>query len=287
MYQLLGGPMTISRGFELVATVVCSILVLPSCSTDDTPLVTSNIESTVAPIDLSGVWSTNSFDTLDNPAWDIVGQFSARLTSETYDYLQTLLYDPANDHLSAAEIIEALEDHTFAVIDDRLTEVGHSIGDAFDLADDPAIQCENFGVFRTVLHSDPIEFEVLSDRLIIRGEDLTINRTIYMDGRSHPQEGIKTSGGHSIGWYEGSTLVIETVDVTPNLADDTLAIHNSDQARGVERYTISEDGMSMDVEFTIHDPVMLIEPLTIRRPRVFTPDVELDRRPCEAISGQF
>ena len=80
---------------------------------------------------------------------------------------------------------------------------------------------------------------------------------------------------------------METVNVSPNLADDQLAFHNSDQARGVERYTVSEDGRNLDAEFTIHDPVMLRGPLTIKRPRILTPDVELDRPPCEAISGQF
>lgn len=238
------------------------------------------------PVDLTGVWSTNSLDTLDNPAWDIVGQFSCRCAAETYGYLDTLLYDPANDHLSADEILEALETHTFAVIADRLTETGRATGEAFDLADDPAIQCERFGAFRTVLHADPIEFEIHDDRIIIRGEDLTVDRTVYMDGRAHPG-GPPTPAGHSIGWWEGRTLVVETVNVTPNLADDQLAFHNSDQARGVERYTVSEDGRNLNVEFTIDDPVMLRAPLTIRRPRIFTPGVTLDRPPCEAISGQF
>jgi len=108
------------------------------------------------PVDLTGVWSTTSLDTLDNPAWDIVGQFSCRCAAETYGYLDTLLYDPANDHLSADEILEALETHTSVVIADRLTETGRATGEAFDLADDPAIQCERFGAFRTVLHADPI-----------------------------------------------------------------------------------------------------------------------------------
>ncbi len=239
------------------------------------------------PADLTGVWSTNSVDTLRNPAWDIEGKFSCRCAVETYDLLQTILYDPANDHMSAAEIIEALEAHTREVIADRLTETGRAVAAAFDLADDPAIQCERFGVFRTALHSDPIEFEIFDDYVMIRGEDLTVDRTVYTDGRGHPADAQNTTAGHSIGWYEGQTFVVETVGVAANFADDQLAIHNSDQARSIERFTISPDGNMLNVELTIFDPVMLREPLTIRRPRVLTPDVELDRPPCEAISGQF
>ncbi len=250
-------------------------------------IVTLSYAQETRPVNLSGVWSTNSLDTLEHPAWDIEGKFSCRCTTETYEYLRSLLYDPANDHLSAQEIINALEAHTFEIIADRLTDTGRSVGLAFDLGDDPAIQCERFGVFRTILHSDPIEFEVNDDRITIRGEDLTVDRTVHMDGRSHPEGGQKTAAGHSIGWYEGRTFVVETVDVTSNLADDQLAIHNSDRARSIERYTVSTDGSRLDVKFTLYDPVMLREPLTIERPRVLTPNVELERPPCETISGQF
>ncbi len=240
-----------------------------------------------APTEIAGVWSTNSLDTLENPAWDIQGKLSCRCTAETYEFLESILYDPANDHMSAAEIVDALGTHTNEVIAERLSETGRAVASAFDLADDPAIQCERFGVFRTILHSDPIEFEIFDDRIEIRGEDLTIDRTVYMDGRGHPEAVEPSLAGHSIGWFEGDTLVVETVGVSANLADDQLAIHNSDQARSVERYRVSGDGNNLDAEVTLHDPVMLREPLTIRRPRVRTPDVELDRSPCEVISGQF
>lgn len=239
------------------------------------------------PIDLTGVWSTAGLDTFSNPAWDIVGLFSCRCTAETYDYLHTLLYDPANDDLSAQDIIDALEANTHEVIAAKLTDRGRTVADAFDLADDPAIQCERFPAFRTVLHSDPIQFEVYGDRIVIKGEDLTVDRTVFMDGRGHPENAEKSPAGHSIGWYEGRSLVVETVGVTAGLVDDQLAVHNSDQARSIERYTLSPDGRRLDVEFTLYDPVMLEEPLTIVRPRVATPEIELQRPPCSAIAGQF
>ncbi len=237
--------------------------------------------------ELPGVWSNNDVDTLAHPAWDIEGLFSCRCTAETYDLLRSLLYDPSNDSLSVQEIIAALGAHTSEIIKNLLTDTGSAVGQAFDLGDDPAIQCERFGIFRTVLHSDPIEFEVYDDRILILGEDLTIDRTVYMDGRGHPLDERNSNAGHSIGWYEKQTLVVETVNVTANLIDDQLAIHNSDQATSIERYTISEDGDYLDVSLTMHDPVMLRAPLTIMRPRVLTPDRALERAPCEAISGQF
>lgn len=236
--------------------------------------------------DLTGVWSTNTLDTLDSPWWDIVGAFSCRCAAESYALLDALLNDPDNDDIGALEIIDRLADHTNAVVAEQLTDRGRAISAAFDLADDPAIQCERFNAFRTSLHSDPIEFEYHDDRIVIKGEDLTIDRTVWMDGRDHPDT-VDGPAGHSIGWYEDGALVVETVNVPAGLVDDQLAIHSSEQARSIEHYRLTHDGHQLYSDFTMYDPVMLKEPLTIVRPRVLTPDVELDRAPCEVIAGQF
>jgi len=239
------------------------------------------------PIDLSGVWSANSFDTLENPGWDIVGLFSCRCAVESYDFLNSLLNERSNDHMNAQDILAAMEEHTAEVISSKLSDQGREAWDAFDLADDPAIQCERFPTFRTALHSDPIVFEKYDDHILIKGEDLTVDRTVYTDGRGHPENLELSSAGHAIGWYEDGVFIEETVGVTPSLVDDQLTLLSSDQAYSVERYWLSNDGRQLQTQVTIHDPVMLKSPLTIHRPRVLTPDVELDRAPCEAIAGQF
>lgn len=234
--------------------------------------------------DLSGVWST-TVTTFDDPAWSVEDLFACNCTSETYEYIRQLLEDSANDHLSAEELQRAVRAYNFQIIANLLTEAGREHDAAYDHADDPAIQCEPFGAFRSILHNDPIEFEHYADRIVIRTEDMASDRTIYVDGRGHPVAE-PTSLGHSIGWFEGSTLVVETVGVSANVAEDNLPIHNSDQATSVERYTISEDGRRLHMTFTLTDPVRFREPLTLERTRIFTPQVPLEDAPCESISGQ-
>ena len=51
-------------------------------------IVTLSHAQDTRPVDLSGIWSTNSLDTLEHPAWDIEGQFSCRCATETYQHLQ-------------------------------------------------------------------------------------------------------------------------------------------------------------------------------------------------------
>ena len=240
----------------------------------------------ISPADLSGVWSTNSLDVLENPAWDTEGHFSCACTAETYELLRSFLNNPVNDHLSAEEIVLALEAHTLEVIEGYLTEAGQSVAAEFDFADDPAIQCEPFEAFRTVMHADPIEFTSYDDRIVITGEDLTSVRTVHLNS-SHPDSTQKTSAGHAIGWFEGRTFVVETVNVAAGMVDDQLGLHHSEQAIGTERYTLSEDGNVLRMSFTLNDPVMLKDPLVIERPRVLTPGVALDRAPCETIAGEY
>jgi len=238
-----------------------------------------------APPALTGVWSTPQ-TALEHPAWTIEELFACTCTSETYERITELL-SPENDHLTAAEIrgeIRGLNRQNIAAL---FTPAAQEYAASFDHADDPAIQCEPFGAFRSMLHEDPIEIEQYADRIVIKGEDMASDRTIYLDGRGHPVTGTTTLTGHSIGWYEGSTLVIETVGVSANIAEDQLNIHNSDQARSIERYTRSADGSRLNMTFTFEDPVMFREPLTLHRTRLFTPEVPLEDLPCEAISGQL
>ncbi len=234
---------------------------------------------------LTGMWST-TVTAIEHPDWTIEDLFACNCTPETYEYLHELLL-PENDHLSAEEIQQALRAHNQAAIQDLFTDVAREYLSTYDHADDPSIQCEYFGAFRTILHNDPVRIEQNEERIVIRTEDMASDRIIYMDGRSHPEDGLLSPLGHSIGWYEGSTLVVDTVDVAANVAEDGLNIHNADGASSIERYTLSEDGRRLHMQFILTDPVMFREPLVLERTRILTPDVNLLDAPCESISGQF
>jgi hypothetical protein len=93
-------------------------------------------QSSLPPV-LSGIWSTTT-TAVENPDWTIEDLFSCNCTPDTYDYIRELLL-PENDHLSAAEISEAVLDYNHRAITDLMTEAGREYAAAYDLADDPAI----------------------------------------------------------------------------------------------------------------------------------------------------
>ena len=66
-------------------------------------------------------------------------------------------------------------------------------------------------------------------------------------GRSHPADFLPTYYGHSIGWWDGDTLVVETV----NFNDETWLI-DDDLSAVRHRLRHSQQEMA-EVETAVHD----------------------------------
>ena len=67
-------------------------------------------------------------------------------------------------------------------------------------------------------------------------------RQIFMDGRKHPAELDPTWFGHSIGWWEGDTLVIDTVGFNDKFWFDRQGTPHTEQLHTIERWTRSNLG---------------------------------------------
>jgi hypothetical protein len=90
-------------------------------------------------------------------------------------------------------------------------------------------------------------------------------RQVFMDGRKHPpaDELDPKWYGHSIGWWEGDTLVIDTVGFNGKMWLDNRGHPGTDQMHLVERYTRVDLGM-MRVEMTVNDAGAYSKPFTLR-----------------------
>jgi hypothetical protein len=84
-----------------------------------------------------------------------------------------------------------------------------------------------------------------------------------MDGRRRPAGQAPTRLGHSVGRWEGDTLVVETTGVTAN--QTMWRARHSDRLRVVERFTRSDDGAMLHMTATLEDPWSLREPIVIKR----------------------
>jgi len=80
----------------------------------------------------------------------------------------------------------------------------------------------------------------------------------------HPSSG-SSSWGHSAGWFEGDELVVETTNFVVDKWGSHTGIDSSVQKHLIERYSLSNNGMKLNVVMTVTDPVYLAEPVTFSR----------------------
>ena len=102
-----------------------------------------------------------------------------------------------------------------------------------------------------------------ANSVVMTFEKDTRTRPIYTDGRPHPPATEAFHYGHSLGWMEGKTFVVETTNFTFNTDgfDDLGHMATSHMATFTERYTL-KDYDTMELAITVDDPVFLKEPYT-------------------------
>ena len=86
-------------------------------------------------------------------------------------------------------------------------------------------------------------------------------RRIYMDGRGHPDGYSSTWMGHSIGKYDGDTLVVDTVGFNDKNWIDRNGHPHSDALHLVERFRRLNQ-KALEYEVTIDDPKAYKKPWT-------------------------
>jgi hypothetical protein len=121
---------------------------------------------------------------------------------------------------------------------------------------EPHTRCKPSGVARQFLTPYGVEFVELEELGRIYLFDIGgphTWRTVYMDGRSHPLEPEPTYYGHSIGWWEGDTLVVDTTGFNESFWWDRDGSPHTEKLHTIERFTRT-DFSTMRYELTIDDP---------------------------------
>jgi hypothetical protein len=130
----------------------------------------------------------------------------------------------------------------------------------------------------------PLEIEINEDEetIVLRSELFDEARTVYMDGRGHPENGERTVQGHSIGSWEGDILVVDTRNFADHRSPYQTGVPSGAQKHVVERYQLTEDGTRVVVSFLLEDPEFIAEPMTHTRELIYSPHMEMLRFDCDA-----
>ena len=145
--------------------------------------------------------------------------------------------------------------------------------------DDPEANCLPTGIPRVAPY--PWTFATAPGRWYILFEgNIHSYRQIFMDGRAHPKDLNPTWYGHSVGHWEGDTLVVDTVGFNDKFWFDFRGHPHTEQLHTLERYT-RKDFMTMVREIVIDDPGAYSKSFTVTFNARLMPDGEILEYICQ------
>jgi hypothetical protein len=145
---------------------------------------------------------------------------------------------------------------------------------------DYSAHCLPLGYTRGINSPMPVEFVQRIDRLVILYEMNNTFHVVYTDGREHPKDLEPTWFGHSIGKWEGDSLVVDTVGFNDKTRVDTAGHPHTEALHVVERFQRT-DATHMSYAVTISDPGAYTKPWKNTRTFTLRPDWELMEYSCE------
>ena len=89
-------------------------------------------------------------------------------------------------------------------------------------------------------------------------------RHIYLN-RSHSESPKPTWYGESVGYYEGDTLVVDTIGFNDKTFVDNFRTPHSEKLHVIERFRLVEGGKFLEAEVLIDDPAIFIKPLHVTK----------------------
>ena len=131
---------------------------------------------------------------------------------------------------------------------------------------EPHTRCKPSGVERQFLTPYGVEIVDLPEIQRVYIFDIGgphTYRTVYMDGRTHPTSLVPSYYGHSVGWWEGDTLVIDSTGFNEGFWMDRRGLPTTEKLRTLERLTRT-DSATMTYEVTVDDPGAYTAPFKSR-----------------------
>lgn len=132
------------------------------------------------------------------------------------------------------------------------------------IEDDPGKFCQAPGMPSLALGGAgyPVEIVVTPRQVTVLMELHQQVRRVHLDQAEHPARPFPQRNGHSIGRWEGDTLVVDTVAIK---AIPFGSVPHSERVHVVERIRAIDGGAALFNEVTITDPVMYTTPVVVRQ----------------------
>ena len=143
--------------------------------------------------------------------------------------------------------------------------------------------CADFPPPLLSVFPDLREIEIADATITMRfeaqGQDIT--RVIHLDQAQHPANVAPSLLGHSIGRWEGQTLVVDTIAFAPHPIGIGIAVPSGPSKHLVERFALADDRQHLRYDLTIEDPAGLTAPASLSSQWEYRPDLEHSGVACD------
>ena len=167
------------------------------------------------------------------------------------------------------------------------SEAGKEASAGYDREDNPRFHCTAVNIFMDWTFDQHINRIEQSESVItLTYGFMDIVRVIHMDMDAHPDKIESSRAGHSIGSWDGDTLVVDTIGFEKGFLDTRAGVKHSDQLHVVERITMDPSDNSLSREYTGEDPLYLTAPFN-GQDKIFLSEFPFDPYDCEDLTEEI
>ena len=167
------------------------------------------------------------------------------------------------------------------------TPAGNKAAEGYEMAfDDPVLGCHIVNIFFGWNHDRHVnEIRQTDTTVTLQYGFMDFVRTIHLDQDEHPETVVPSTGGHSIGHWEGDTLVVDTIGFEGGVLEHRNGIKHSDQMHSIERFYFDKENNYLVREYTVTDPLYLVGE-TRGRDMMAVSETPYVPYNCEELSGK-
>lgn len=148
---------------------------------------------------------------------------------------------------------------------------------------EPHARCKASGAIRQFLTPygvEIVEIDELERLYIFDIGGPHTYREVYMDGRGHPVDLMPTNYGHNIGWWDGDTLVIDSVGYNEDFWFERMGLPHTEDVH-ITEYFRRTDPDTVEYTFVMDDPIAYEQPVEGRLTLLWREGVELFEFICQ------
>jgi hypothetical protein len=154
-----------------------------------------------------------------------------------------------------------------------------AIAEFRDAEANPGLDCVPFASPPYMILPGFRSIELRDDVVVIRGEDAAVERVVHLNVADHAGAAPSVQG-HSIGRWDGATLVVDTAQFAPHRLGNGAGLPSGPRKHLVERFAVNPQG-ALSYSFEVEDPEFLKQPVTGATEWSYRPDVDYVPTPCD------